>query len=411
MDKDTDREPTVLDLQPPNILVVDDEPVNLRLLKAVLVSSGYRILEARNGPDALEKAKDQPDLILLDVMMPEMDGFETCRRLKDREKTKGIPVIFLSALEDPKARAFGIDTGGVDYISKPFDAGELIARVKLHLTLRQQELQLKTYSTKLEQMVEERTQQLIHMERLATLGTFSAAIAHEINNPVTYILGNAEMLTLCWPSAKSLLEAHLDEDEIGQAAMLVDRFETMAEGIMEGTRRISRLVTTLKSYGKKGGDEKKEEPLKEIIEDSIDLVHHRLKKGFVTEVVVSPDLKISCDRQKISQVFVNLLNNAMDAMGGEEGNIVILADAGESEARIHFKDSGPGIPSELSREIFSPFCTTKGEAGGTGLGLFIVRGIIEDHGGKISLASSHEKGAQFDIMLPLPEAGAGVALP
>ena len=185
MDKDTDREPTVLDLQPLNILVVDDKPVNLRLLKAVLASSGYRILEARNGPDALEKAKDQPDLILLDVMMPEMDGFETCRRLKDREKTKGIPVIFLSALEDPKAKAFGIDTGGVDYISKPFDAGELIARVKLHLTLRQQELQLKMYSTKLEQMVEERTQQLIHMERLATLGTFSAAVAHEINNPVT----------------------------------------------------------------------------------------------------------------------------------------------------------------------------------------------------------------------------------
>ena len=252
-------------------------------------------------------------------------------------------------------------------------------------------------------MVEERTQQLIHMERLATLGTFSSAIAHEINNPVTYILGNAEMLTLCWPSAKPLLEAHLDEDETHQAAMMVDGFEKMAEAILEGTHRISRLVTTLKSYGKKGGEVKKEEPLKEIIEDSINLVHHRLKKGFVTEVAVSPDLKIFCDRQKISQVFVNLLNNAMDAMGGEEGNIFILADTGEGEVRIHFKDSGPGIPPELSREIFTPFFTTKREAGGTGLGLFIVRGIIENHGGKISLAPSHGKGAQFDITLPMPK--------
>ena len=273
--------------------------------------------------------------------------------------------------------------GGVDYISKPFDAGELIARVKLHLTLRQQELQLKMYSANLEQMVEERTQQLIHMERLATMGTFSAAIAHEINNPVTYILGNTEMLSLCWPPARALLEAHLDEDEIGQAAMMVGRFETMVEAILEGTHRISRLVNTLKSYGKKGADVKKQEPLKEIIEDAIHLVHHRLKRGFVTEVAVSPDLKIFCDRQKISQVFVNLLNNAMDAMGGEEGNIFILADACDGEVRIHFKDSGPGIPPELSREIFTPFFTTKREAGGTGLGLFIVRGIIEDHGGKI----------------------------
>ena len=383
----------------------------MRVLKAVLSPKGYRILEARNGLEALEKADGQPGLILLDVMMPEMDGIETCRRLKDREKTKDIPVIFLSAIEDPKMKALGIETGGVDFISKPFDTKELKARIKLHLTLRQQELQLKMYSTKLEQMVEERTRQLIHMERLATLGTFSAAIAHEINNPVTYILGNAELLTLCWPSAKALLEAHLDEDEIGQAAMMVDGFEKMVEGIMEGTHRISGLVTTLKSYGKKGGEVKKKEPLKEIIEDSINLVQHRLKKGFVTEVVVSSDLKIFCDRQKISQVFVNLLNNAMDAMGGEEGNIVILADAGESEARIYFKDSGPGVPPELSREIFSPFFTTKGETGGTGLGLFIVRGIIEDHGGKITLSPSKEKGAQFDITLPLPKAGDDIALP
>ena len=323
MDKDLDKNPgkgpAVLNPQPPNILIVDDEPVNLRVLKAVLASSGYRVREARNGPDALERAEDRPDLILLDVMMPEMDGIETCRRLKDGEKTKDIPIIFLSAIEDPKMKALGIETGGVDFISKPFNTNELKARIKLHLTLQQQELQLKMYSTKLEQMVEERTRQLIHMERLATLGTFSAAIAHEINNPVTYIRGNAELLLLGWPSAKALLEANLDEDEIGQAGMMIDGFEKMVEGIMEGTHRISRLVTTLKSYGKKGGEEKKEEPLKEIIENSIDLVHHRLKRGFVTEVAVSADLKIFCDRQKISQVFVNLLNNAMDAMGGEEG--------------------------------------------------------------------------------------------
>jgi len=384
-----------------NLLLVDDEPMNLKILKLILASSGYRFVEARNGMEALEKAEGQPDLILLDVTMPGIDGFETCRRLKKREDTSGIPVIFVSALDDPKMRALGIETGGVDFISKPFDPKELKARIKLHLTLRQQELQLKLYSTKLEQMVQERTQQLIHMERLATLGTFSAAVAHEISSPVTYILGNAEMLTLCWPPARALLKAHLDEDKTRQAAAMVDGFERMVGAILEGTHRISQLVANLKSYGKKGGEEKRQECLLEIIQDALGLLHHRLKKGFISEVAVSREITIFCNRQKISQVFINLLNNAMDAMGGEEGGIFICAETGGDRVRIRFRDSGPGIPADLSKEIFSPFFTTKGETGGTGLGLFIVRGIIEDHGGAISLAPGSGKGAQFEITLPV----------
>ena len=169
------------------ILIVDDEQLNLKLLKEFLTLKGFSILEAPDGEQAIIEAHKQPDLILLDIMMPVLDGIETFRRLKAEERLKHIPVIFLSAHNDTKTKVECLEMGGTDYISKPFKIQEVLARVKTHITLRQQDLKLKEYTKKLEQMVEERTRQLIHADRLATLGTFSAGIAHEIRNPLTGI--------------------------------------------------------------------------------------------------------------------------------------------------------------------------------------------------------------------------------
>ncbi|TVM32296.1 hypothetical protein DQK91_15555 [Oceanidesulfovibrio marinus] len=142
------------------ILVVDDEPINIRVLHAYLERAGHSVLEAQSGQSALEKADLQPDLILLDVMMPMMDGLETCRRLKENEATRGIPVIFLSALSDTEFKTRALEAGGVDYVTKPFDSKELLARVDTHLTLRDQERQIRQYADNLEAMVEERTRDL-----------------------------------------------------------------------------------------------------------------------------------------------------------------------------------------------------------------------------------------------------------
>ncbi len=142
------------------VLIVDDEPVNLKLLGAHLKKAGYEVLDAADGQRALDKALLAPDLILLDIMMPGMDGLETCRHLKESPETKDIPVIFLSALSDSEVKTKGLQVGGVDYISKPFDSRELLARVRTHLTLREQERQIRLYASNLEGMVEERTQQL-----------------------------------------------------------------------------------------------------------------------------------------------------------------------------------------------------------------------------------------------------------
>ncbi len=146
------------------ILIVDDEAINIKLLRAHLQKRGYVVVEADNGHDALELARQKPDLILLDIMMPEMDGLETCRRLKSDEATRNIPVIFLSALSDTDVKTRGFDAGGVDYISKPFDARELLARVRTHLTIKTQERQIRRYADNLEVMVDERTRQLSEAE-------------------------------------------------------------------------------------------------------------------------------------------------------------------------------------------------------------------------------------------------------
>ena len=386
------------------ILIVDDEPVSLIMLRTFLASGGYNVHEAASGLDAFEKAKERPDLILLDILMPGMDGFETCRRLKENEVTRDIPVLFLSARQDSKARVNGLTLGGVDFISKPFDGPELLARVKTHLTLRRQELQLSNYAKKLEQMVEERTKQLIHADRLAALGTFSAAVAHEINNPLMFIGMNLDFLELLYAQLMPLMERCTGGDEKGELRDLRQKMDKHHKGIAEGIYRISSIVNTLKDYSRKGSSEKAPCPVLDPINDALRLLAHRLKYRHSVELSVPDDTWLFCDHRKISQVFVNLMNNALDAMDGRDGRIRIEAETAADRIHIRFKDSGPGIPDALSENVFDPFFTTKGEAQGTGLGLFIVKSIVEEHQGTIHLRAFDGTGAEFHIELPLKDA-------
>ncbi len=221
------------------ILVVDDEQPNRKLLRAQLSVMGYTVREADSGSEALEMAREKPDLILLDVMMPNMDGFEVCRRLKESEATRDIPVIYLSAMKDAKSKVHGLAAGGVDYISKPYDGPELLARVKTHLTLHRQEEELSRYARQLQLMVEERTRQLIHADRLATLGTFAAAIAHEVNGPLHYIGGSAELLKLFWNEAEPFLQQYVNADRTGKLEKGIPKISSYIEAILEETERIA----------------------------------------------------------------------------------------------------------------------------------------------------------------------------
>ncbi|MGA1791921.1 MAG: response regulator [bacterium] len=379
------------------ILIVDDVPQNIQVLANILKKAGYQLGFAKDGKTALAHTEStQFDLILLDIMMPEMDGHEVCARLKKAKKSKDIPVIFISAKDEIKDKTRGFELGAVDYITKPFDAQEVLARVKTHLTLRH-------YAVKLEQMVEERTRQLIHAERLATLGTFSAAIIHEINNPLSYVIGNAKLLELFWQSAKPILEGHVDEDKTGEIEEDIKDVDEWLKFLQDGSHRISRLVKTLKTYARQGGHTQKEKSfLMDIVNDAVYLVSHKLKLcGVTVDVAVPADLMITCDPQKISQVFVNLMNNACDATADRKGNISIHAAALKNWIDIRIRDNGSGISKEIAERIFDPFFTTKEKDKGTGLGLFIIKNIIEEHEGSIELSHFDGKGTEFKILLPI----------
>lgn len=360
------------------ILIVDDQSSNIKVIGEALKGL-YEIQFARSGKEALSMvAESPPDLILLDIMMPGMDGYEVCRRLKDEHKSAEIPIIFITAKDDALDEARGFTLGAVDYITKPFNPEIVKARVKTHI-------ELKRHRDHLHEIVRERTSQLIHSDRLATLGTISAAVAHEIKNPLFFISGNAEL-------AQHYIAT-------GKYATAVDK----TEKILEGTRRISRLVDYLKGYARNKDGDRRCTPVVDVVNDSLDLIGYRLKQSRVTVICpdISPDLVVRCDLQKISQALVNLMGNALDAMGSSEGLIRIGVEKKEGEVLISVRDSGPGIDREKAESVFQPFVTSKSKEQGTGLGLFIVRHLVEEHDGRVEITRNEKDGAEFTIVLPL----------
>ena len=264
-------------LQKKTILVVDDEPRNRKLVRGLLTAEGYQVVEAPDGQVALEMAQSGPDLILLDIMMPVLDGLETCRRLKEDQETRDIPVLFLSALPESETKVAGFRLGGLDYIGKPFDREELLARIRTHLTLREQELKLRQYAEHLGQMVEERTRQLIHADRLATLGTLVAALAHEVNNPLQGLLGNAELAQLNLNVVRESLSAHPDEALEDRLWEGIGKVGNSLRDITRCGEQIAHLISQLKGYGRKGSEVRKIMDLIEPIRDAHYLMGRRLK--------------------------------------------------------------------------------------------------------------------------------------
>ncbi|MBF0295807.1 MAG: PAS domain S-box protein [Magnetococcales bacterium] len=270
------------------------------------------------------------------------------------------------------------------------------------------ERQLKEYAEKLESMVEERTRQLLHTERLATLGTFAAGIGHEIKNPNSFITGNIAFLRQFWQQAAPLLEQAAATDPRGRVARFLTEVQPALEGIEKGSQRITTIIDSLKSYASGNRETgRRAVALREPLQEARTLLQHRLKHGIRLEVSIPEALTLTCNAQEISQVFINLFNNAMDAM--EEHRVAdpcIQVDGRRegSGIRILVRDNGPGIPVEKRARIFEPFVTTKGPTRGTGLGLSIVKGIVEGHQGRISIQDDGLPGAAFLIEFPDPSA-------
>ena len=413
------------------ILIVDDNSTNLSVLSKALKLDGYKIRMAMDGEDALAQVeRNSPELILLDIDMPKMDGFETCRRLQANPATQGIPVIFMTALADTDNKVKGLSLGAVDYITKPFEQEEVLARVKVHW-------RLKRLTDTLEQQVAERTQalqqaqlQLVQQEKLSALGQLVAGVAHEINNPVGCIVGNINPLQDYINDLFAIINLYEEkfpqrdvefEEELEAFALdyVQDDLPKLIQAMQNGGECIRKISTSLRIFSRADFAEKTAFNLHEGIDSTLLILKYRLKANeqrpaieIVKEYGNIPD--VQCFPGQLNQVFMNLIANAIDAL--DEGNgerrfeeiaanpnrITIGTETTSEEVIIRISDNGMGMPEAIKRRIFEQGFTTKGVGKGTGLGMAIARQIVEEkHGGTISCSSEPGKGTEFAIVLPV----------
>lgn len=572
-----------------NILVVDDTADNVRLLSRMLAGKGYKVFKALSGKMALTACfTSPPDLILLDVMMPEMDGYEVCRRLKTDEGTRKIPVIFLSALSDVGDKMKAFEVGGVDYVTKPFERAEVLSRVEIHLQLCRLQIDLEEKNSSLEEEIRERQKaqkaleiseaknrtileavpdimfridaegsfldyrlpeknevkspefpqkedcagknisevlsedfalwlqhyiqqtlqggkiqiaeymqqvdgkcrayevrfvksgesevlaiardissskqaeaerlqaealvraqkeelekalgelqraqvQLVQNEKMAALGQLVAGIAHEINNPVSFIYSNLacagqyieDLLSLIelyqqeYPEPKAIVKESIDEIELD---FLVEDLPNILEAMHRGADRIRAIVMSLRNFSRLDEAELKTVDIHEGIDSTLVMLQHRLSGGETGEAIEVikkyGDLPpVNCYARQLNQVFINLLNNAIDALSGSYQEkelpsnmqedviptITITTEiAGPDSVSIRIANNGPGISESERSRLFDPFFTTKSVGKGVGLSLSICYQIIvQQHGGKIACSSEPTGGGtEFAIDLP-----------
>lgn len=413
-------------LDPKFILIVDDNRNNLSVLSQALKAAGYKVRVAIDGEDAIAQVERAlPELILLDIQMPKMDGFETCRRLKENPATQTIPVIFMTALSDTTSKVKGLSLGAVDYIVKPFDQAEVLARVKVHW-------QLKQLTDSLEQQVEERTAALrqaqvtvVQREKLSALGQLVAGVAHEINNPLSFIVSNiapaqdylaeiTQVLKLYQQHTPQLDPEIAAQIHAADPEFMLEDLGKILGSMQLGARRIKDISASLRNFARLDNNSPIETDLHEDLENTLLLLRHRLKdqgnRAEITVVKHYGDLpKVLCYPGPMNQVFMNLIANAIDALEeawNQDHRTLTLSITTEVSPQrtiiIRIADSGLGIPEAIQSRLFEPLFTTKGVGQGTGLGLSIAQQIIQDqHQGQITCQSIVGQGTEFYIEIPL----------
>ncbi|CAI2718980.1 hybrid sensor histidine kinase/response regulator [Nitrospina watsonii] len=376
------------------ILIVDDTPANIEVLQKTLEVEGYNISVALSGDKALKIAsRFAPDLVLLDIMMEGMDGYETCRHLKNNPETADTPVIFISARNDVEDVVEGFSQGGVDYIVKPFKSQEVLARVRTHLQLYALKRQREVLIAELEQ----RNKDLVSLNELKN--RFLGIAAHDIRNPLSSINGFLELLTLSGGS--------FSKKEYEEMLELINKSVNDLLVMVDDLLDISVIESGNLKLDLKPGD------MKSLIRERIQINSGHARGKDITIHEDLHDLALTVfDRRRMAQVLDNLISNAIkySPLGGD----VFITLSGEGgQALIGVRDEGQGIRPEDQQEIFTGFqkvgARPTGGEKSTGLGLAIVKSIVESHQGSIRVTSEVEKGSTFEVMLPAGEASANPA--
>ncbi|HUI92608.1 MAG TPA: response regulator [Chitinivibrionales bacterium] len=369
------------------ILVVDDDKNAAAYIADLLRGAGFRISVCSSGPDALEFVKKQPaDLVLLDVRMPGMDGFEAAREMKKIfGKNNFVPIIFLTAVAGQNEKIAGLKLAD-DFITKPFNADELLARIRVMLRIRGLQRELLVSKSKYEEEQRIARAQLYRSARLASIGTFASGVAHEFNNPLTAILGFSSALV-----ERMRKKETVDPDELEQYLGIIN-----AE-----TLRCRDTVDNLSRFAREGDTQIREFPLGECVDGAWKLVKTRAaKKRIEIAVNIPATMRVKADLQKLQQAMVYVLTNSLDFCG-EGSTVSISAESDEGFARVIIADNGPGIPAAVLPKVFDPFFTTKQVGQGMGLGLAMCHVIMEECSGAIDVSSEAGKGTTVVLEVPV----------
>jgi signal transduction histidine kinase len=432
------------------ILVAEDSPTQAEHLRLLLEQRGYRVEVVADGREGLQRVQvAPPDLIISDVVMPRLDGYAFCQAVKSREQTRRIPFVLLTERNTPPDVIKGLQAGADNFIAKPFEDDYLLERVsrifenlelrregrldvEIALTVGERRIfinadkqqiiellfatleelvrangrleearrSLEDYSRNLEAKVRERTQQLLQSEKLAAMGELLAGVAHELNNPLSVILGLASLLR-----------------ETVQGAPLAES----VQDISQAAERCARIVKNFLALARQQPPERRQAQINQIVKEAVELLAYPLRVDNVeVQLDLAEDLPtLSVDPHQLHQVLVNLITNAHYAMRQTPPprrlTLSTCFDPASGGVAIEVADTGPGIPPEIQPRVFEPFFTTKPSGQGTGLGLSICHGIVESHGGTIRVTSTPGQGAAFCVELPAvvatPRLGAEVPLP
>jgi len=381
----------------PLVLVADDEPDMRRYL--VMQLEDVEVVEARDGAEALALAKQHlPVLALIDHMMPEMDGVEVCRAIREHHATREMPVIMLTARADEQTKLQALEAGASDFLTKPFSGTELVLRLRNQLVMAAIRRELADLNRELGAAMDKLKDNevlLVRNEKLSGLGQMSAGIIHEINNPLNYARAGLHAL-------RSFKKA-LPEDEHAD-------YEEIVGDISEGVERVAQIVADLRQFTRDDNRVGGEADLVEVVERSRRLVSHQLGEK-VTFTLKGPEKAlITGNSNQLVQVFVNIFQNAIDAIeqriaekGGEPGRIDIglRSAAGGWEATVW--DNGAGIPKEIIGKIYDPFFTSKDVGKGMGLGLSITHQILGRHRAHIEVDTRAGEFTCFTIFFPPPD--------
>ncbi|MDB4929335.1 MAG: sensor histidine kinase, partial [Myxococcaceae bacterium] len=404
-----------------SIIIVEDELLVASDLRRTLTALGYEVpAMAATGDDALARiAAHRPDLVLMDMMLKgPMDGVAAAARVRE---DFGIPVIFLTAYADEHSLQRAKLTEPYGYLIKPFEERELrsMIEVSLHRHAAQRALaERRQFEARLAQT-----------DRLVAVGTMSAGVAHEINNPLAFVLSNVEYAAGEIPSVIDAMEQ--------REARLVDRFGLLAvaelsdathdrtarrlrelgealEDARQGAERVRVIVRDLKTFSRPSTDAAELVDLQAVMESTLNLAFHEIRHRARLVRDYGPTPLVLANPSRLGQVFLNLLLNAAQAipLGSAEQNAVgVVTRTGDGgEAVVEVSDTGAGISTGDQRSIFDPFFTTKPVGGGTGLGLSICHGIVSALGGTIEVESALGRGSTFRVTIPaapaLPPAAA-----